>query len=214
MILNSFRKQYNEFVLEVPKLEIKPSTIYVVIGANGSGKSTFAKCISGLESFETAAVLKNSSIGYMPQTSYAFRMSVLKNILLCGCTEEKARKAAQKLDIADILDKNAKKLSGGQTARMALARFICADFDLYIFDEPTASMDMKSSMLAEDCIKGCAEKGCSVILITHSISQARRLADEIIYFEDGKLIENGPSGRVLDNPSDPRTKAFLDYYGV
>jgi len=150
----------------------------------------------------------------MPQTSFAFRMNVLNNILLSGCTEEKAKKAAEDLDITSILDKNAKALSGGQTARMALARFICGKFDLYIFDEPTASMDMKSSMLAENCIKGCAEKGSSVILITHSISQARRLADEIIYIEDGKFIEIGPADKVLDNPSDQRTKAFLDYYGI
>jgi len=214
MIINAFRKRYNEFVLEIPKLTIKPSTVYAIIGANGSGKSTFAKCVCDLESCETKVVSEQSRIGYMPQTSFAFRMSVLNNILLCGCSKDTAEKAAERLNISALLNKNAKRLSGGQTARMALARFICADFDLYIFDEPTASMDMKSSMLAEDCIKNCAKNGSSVILITHSISQARRLADEIIYIEDGKPVEQGPAERLLDNPSDPRTKAFLDYYGV
>ena len=203
-------------VLDFSGMEVVPGKIYAVIGANGSGKSTFAKILAGvLPADKRGPLLSGGSIGYMPQKNYAFRMSTRKNILLNGKDEARADALMDALQLAPLANKRADKLSGGETARMALARLMMRSYDLVLLDEPTAAMDMETTLLSEKLIvEYVKESGCALVLVTHSLQQARRIADEVWYFHKGILLEAGEKGRVLCSPEKTETKQFLEFYGV
>lgn len=216
MKTEAFTKTYgNRKVLDFPGAVLERGKIYGVIGANGSGKSTFARVLAGvlpadLPGNELEPGLK---VGYMPQKNYAFRMSVRANILLGGKDRPRAEQLMERLRISNLADKRADRLSGGETARMALARLMMGCFDLVILDEPTAAMDMESSSLAEALIMDyCRETNCALILVTHSLQQARRAADEVMFFHAGQLLEQGAKAKLLDAPDKPETKRFLEFY--
>ena len=214
---SAFSKTYDgRKVLDFPGMELKPGRIYAVIGANGSGKSTFARILAGVLKADRAGQnLDTGSVLYMPQKPYAFRMSTEANILLGSKECKLAGKLMEELRIAQLARRRADKLSGGETARMALARLMVRGCRVAILDEPTAAMDMESTLLSEkmivDYVRG---KNCAMILVTHSLQQARRVADEVLYFHQGKLLESGPKETVLFDPAVPETRQFLEFYGV
>ena len=217
MKLSPFSKTYEDRkVLDFPGMTLEPGKIYAVIGANGSGKSTFAKILTGiLDGDRKGKHLDAGSVGYMAQKNYAYRMTTKANILLNGKDPQRAQKLMESLQILHLENKRADKLSGGETARMALARLMMKRYDLVILDEPTAAMDMETTVLAEDLIcRYVAETGCALILVTHSLQQARRISDEVLYFHRGQLVESGPKERVLYEPAMPETRQFLEFYGV
>ena len=210
-------KTYNgRVVLSLPALEIAEGQITAVIGPNGSGKSTFAKILAGIErADEKKPALSGASVGYLPQKSFPFRMSTEKNILTNGNDPARAAALMEALDIGALAKQSAKKLSGGETARMALCRILMRRYDLLILDEPTTAMDMESTLAAEKLIREiCAETGCAVLLITHSISQARRIADRLLVLQQGRLVEQGDCAQVLNAPAQEQTRRFLDFYGI
>ena len=217
MKISAFSKTYEGTgVLDFPGMEVKPGTVYAIIGANGSGKSTFAKILAGVLPADRKGRLTDAaSIGYMPQKNYAFRMTAKANILLNGKDEARANSLMDALQIRHLENKRADKLSGGETARMALARLMMRRYDIMILDEPTAAMDMETTSLSEDLIlRYVQETGCTLILVTHSLQQARRVADEVLYFHKGKLLEVGPKEQVLYEPALPETRQFLEFYGI
>jgi len=212
-----FSKTYEKrVVLDFPGMELEPGKIYAIIGANGSGKSTFAKVLAGiLPADKKGKLTDGGTIGYMPQKNYAFRMSTRKNILLNGTDEERAEVLMEVLQLEHLKDKRGDRLSGGETARMALARLMMNRYDLVILDEPTAAMDMETTLLSEAQIAAYVrESGCALILVTHSLQQARRLADRVLYFHKGAVLESGPREQVLFSPEQPETRQFLDFYGI
>ena len=218
MRVEAFSKTYEgRRVLEFEGMELEPGKIYAVIGANGSGKSTFAKCIAGIipADKKRQVLEKKKTVGYMPQKSYAFSMSVEKNIALGGDDKERSRKLMEQLQITHLAKKRGNRLSGGETARMALARVMMSSFDVMILDEPTAAMDIETSLLSENLImEYCKETNCALVLVTHSLQQARRVADEVLFFYQGELKESGKKEKVLNTPDQPETKRFLEFYGV
>ena len=218
MKLLPFSKTYDGVrVLDFPGLELQSGTIYSVIGANGSGKSTFAKILAGVLDTDSKGLhLKSDiSVGYMPQKNYAFRMSVRSNILLNGKDLRKAQALMDALQLSCLSEKRADRLSGGETARMALARLMMRDYDLVILDEPTAAMDMETTILAEQLITEYVQKtGCTLILVTHSLQQARRIADESLFFHKGSLMEHGLCSEILDTPKTQELRKFLEFYGI
>ena len=217
MKIAAFSKTYEgRTVLDFPGLELEKGKVYAVIGANGSGKSTFAKILTGiLPADKKGKLLEGGSVGYMPQKNYAYRMSTKANILLNGKDEEKADDLMRAIQIDHLAEKRADKLSGGETARMALVRLMMKHYDLVILDEPTAAMDMETTILSENLItKYVQETGCAMILVTHSLQQARRVADEVFYFHKGNLTESGPVEQVLYAPAKEETRQFLDFYGI
>lgn len=217
MILPAFSKTYDGVrVLNFHGMALQKGQIYAVIGANGSGKSTFAKLLAGIlpADDKTVISLKPYTVGYMPQKTYAYRMSVRANIAMCGAGEDKITRLMDALQLTHLAKKRADKLSGGETARMALARLLSKPFELLILDEPTATLDMETTILAEEQIRNYVEENnCAVILVTHSLQQAKRLADEVLFFDKGILIENGPATQVLASPLHEATAAFLNFYG-
>ena len=212
-----FSKTYDgRTVLDFPGMELRPGTVYAVIGANGSGKSTFAKILAGVLSADSqGCFLDAAAVGYMPQKNYAFRMSTKANILLNGRDEARANALMDAIGLRDLENKRADRLSGGETARMALARLMMKRYNAAILDEPTAAMDMETTLLSEKLIvEYVRETGCALILVTHSLQQARRIADEVLYFHRGRLLERGSKEQVLYEPRLPETRQFLEFYGV
>ena len=217
MKIHAFSKTYEgRTVLDFPGTELEPGKICAVIGANGSGKSTFAKILSGVLKPDRRSQLSNAkTVGFMPQKNYAFRMTTKANILLNGPDEARADRLMEAIQLTELSSKRADKLSGGETARMALVRLMMRAYDLVILDEPTAAMDMETTLLSEKLIaEYVRETGCALILVTHSLQQARRIADEVWYFHKGSLLEAGAKEQVLDTPERAETKQFLEFYGV
>lgn len=175
-------------VLDMPGLELETGKIYSIVGSNGSGKSTFAKILAGIiEADDGLHTLEK--VGYMAQRSYAFNMTLEKNILINGADNERCHSLMERLNISHLRASKAKNLSGGETAKMALARIMMKDYNVLILDEPTAAMDRDSVLLAEKLILDYKEKtGCTVILITHSLEQAKRISNKILQIEYGKLL--------------------------
>ena len=196
-------------------LTVKDGEFVSIVGSNGSGKSTFAKVLAGILPADHKGKQMDSAIGYMPQKNYAFRMTTKANILLNGKDEDRANKLMDNIQIRHLEKERADKLSGGETARMALVRLMMRSYDLVILDEPTAAMDMETTLLSEKLIvEYVRETGCALVLVTHSLQQARRIADEVLYFHKGKLLETGPQEQVLSEPAMAETRQFLDFYGV
>lgn len=222
MILNSFTKTYHKkTILSFSGMELTQGKIYAVIGSNGSGKSTFARILSGTLNPDGAAVpFQNCdfSIGYLPQRPYIFHMSVKANLLQNGSGNrsadiEKASQLMEALDLTGLSNIRAPRLSGGEAARMALARLLMKNYSLLILDEPAAAMDISSTLQTEILLKNyCHANDSIILLITHSIKQALRVADEVFFFKDGFLIEHGASQDVLSHPQKKGTAEFLDFY--
>ena len=216
MNIQPFSKTYDGVrVLSFPGLDLEPGKIYAVIGANGSGKSTFAKILAGvLPADRKGRIRDDAAVGYLPQKHYAFRMSTRRNLLLSTKEEARAAELMDALQIRHLEKKRADRLSGGETARMALARLMMKRYDTLILDEPTAAMDMETTAAAAKLILDYTRQtGCTLILGTHSRQQARRIADEVFFFHKGVLKETGTKEQVLFHPSQPETRQFLDFYG-
>lgn len=218
MKLNSFTKTYEgRRVLDFPGLELPEGKICAVIGSNGSGKSTLAKVLSSVVKADggAAPLPKGLRVGYMPQKSFAFRMNTLSNVRIAGGSRESAAQLMEKLQISRLAQNRAKRLSGGEMARMALARLLMRPYDLLILDEPTASMDMESTALTEAVVaEYCRETGSTVLWVTHSLQQARRVADHAIFMRSGSLCEEGCAEKLLFSPEKEETRQFLDFYGI
>lgn len=204
-----------QLILTMPEMEWHPGTIYAVIGANGSGKSTLAKVLSGAERADHAVdVMQNIMVGYLPQKPYAFQMRVEKNLFLNGTDSQRAERLLKAFGLEPLRRKQAHHLSGGETAKLALARLLMRNYELLILDEPTAAMDMESTLAAERLIQDYRDRtGCAVVWITHSLRQAQRTAERIIYLEKGRLIESGAAEKLLQRPTRPETKRFLQFFG-
>jgi len=214
MRIMSFTKTYNgRCVLSLPDIELRDGGIYSIVGTNGSGKSTMAKVLSGIEKPDGGNALEGISVGYMPQRSFAFRMSVLKNIMQNGSDTERARQLYTRMGLSELLNKRAKTLSGGETARMALCRLLMRDYELLILDEPTAAMDIEATAQSEALIREYRDRtGCTVLIVSHSLSQAKRLSDGMLFLHEGRLAEICSSDR-LNSPQSAELRRFLEFYG-
>ena len=215
MKLHPFTKTFeSRQVLDFPGMTLEKGKIYGIIGANGSGKSTFARVLCGcLPADRPGSPGDFGKMGYMPQKNFAFRLKTVDNILLGGKDRSRAERLMDRLGIRHLERKRADRLSGGETARMAMARLMMGTYDLVLLDEPTAAMDMETTAVSEALIREyVAETGCALVLVTHSLQQAKRLSDDIWYFHKGQLLEHGPRDRMLEAPQTEELKAFLRFY--
>ena len=217
MKISAFSKSYgSRVVLRFPDLELPDGCITAVIGPNGSGKSTLARVLAGLErSDQKRPPLVPLLVGYMPQKSYAFRMNVARNLALNGSDSERRETLLRTLQIDTLAGQSAKRLSGGETARMALARLLMRDYELLILDEPTAAMDVESTLTAETLLSDyCRDTGAGILLVTHSLQQARRIAQHVLFLHQGELREQGDASRLLSAPETEELRRFLEFYGI
>lgn len=224
-------KEYNgKMVLEIGDLTFEKGNIYALVGLNGSGKSTLLQCASGLDTFTKGEVLYNGkadvsavrkNISVMTQKPYLFNSSAQENIKL-GLkfrkynndeVEKKLNKYLPCFDIETLLIKNAKKLSGGEQAKVALLRTAVLETELTFLDEPTASMDIESTLRAERLIESMTSENRTVILVTHDLYQVERVADYVVFLDKGRIIEKGEKHTVFNSPRHNLVKQILDRSG-
>lgn len=206
--------------LDIDGLVLERGTSYAVIGANGCGKSTLARCIAGvLEPTAGAVALEaDDRVRYMPQRSYAFYGSTRANVLLgadaASGTMGRAEELMDALDLTALAQQKAKRLSGGQTARMALARTLVGPGTWLLLDEPTAALDGESMLEAERLVQEYRESfDAGVVYITHSLKQAARVSDMLVFMEGGRIVEMGRTKQLLDRPRTPSLARFLELFG-
>ena len=201
MKISAFSKTYDgAAVLDFPGMELKPGTVYAIIGANGSGKSTLAKILAGVLSADRRGKLMDAAtVGYMPQKNYAFRMSAKANILLNGKDEARANSLMDALQIRHLEHKRADKLSGGETARMALARLMMRSYDVVILDEPTAGLDpVGRESLLGNILAYREKKNATIIMVSHSMEEIASTVDRLYVMNHGTVAMTGKPQEIFD----------------
>lgn len=225
----------NNEVLKGISLNVLPNEVVCMIGPSGSGKSTFLRCLNRLEEPNSGHVyvdgydiadkhtnidLVRQNIGMVFQHFNLFpNMTVKQNITLAPTqlkkmTKEEADKAALKyLDVVGLKDKAdvyPTTLSGGQKQRVAIARALAMKPDVMLFDEPTSALDPEMVGDVLEVMQTLAKQGMTMIVVTHEMGFAKRVADRVVFFHDGVIREQGTPEEIFDHPQHPDTKSFLD----
>lgn len=208
--------------------------VVVVIGPSGSGKSTFLRCLNGLEEFDSGSVsidgvdLANPRTdinAYRREVGMVFQhfnlfphMTVLENLCLAQKVvrkrgkaerEAKAKALLEKVGIGQKANEYPSRLSGGQQQRVAIARALCMDPKVMLFDEPTSALDPEMVGEVLDVMKTLALEGMTMVCVTHEMGFAREVADRVLFFDHGKLLEDAAPAEFFAQPKDPRAQTFL-----
>jgi ABC-type Mn2+/Zn2+ transport system ATPase subunit len=200
---------------------------YAILGANGSGKTTLLRLLSGNLKPDSGRivfdeVIKPGDIAYMPQKPYAFGFSVWRNVSMAlpghiakDQARETALSALTQVGMQDFAYQKGNRLSGGEQQRMAFARMIMRPHRLLLLDEPTSSTDIAGNDQVENALKEYRRQtGCTIILASHSLSQAMRIADEALFLDKGRIVESGPADKVIREPESEEGKACLQHWRV
>ncbi len=221
-------------VLRGIDLDVNRHEVVALIGASGSGKSTLLRCINQLEPIDAGRIVvlgedltsgkanldrARRHIGIVFQSFNLFpHLSVLDNVTLAprkalglgqGEADERARALLQRVGLADKADAPPDRLSGGQQQRVAIVRALAMHPEVMLFDEITSALDpaLVGEVLA--LVGELARESMTMIIATHEMAFAREVAHTVCYLEGGRIIENGPPEQVLSEPSDDRTRRFL-----
>lgn len=222
-------------VLKGISTSIQKGEVVAVIGPSGSGKSTFLRCLNGLEEATTGSITiqdqtitdqqtnilnVRQSIGMVFQHFNLFpHMTVLDNVAYApkkvkGYDEAKAKSLAttliDRVGLGDKLDDFPNRLSGGQKQRVAIARALAMEPEIMLFDEPTSALDPEMVKEVLDVMKGLAESGMTMVVVTHEMNFAKEVADRIIFLDDGYLVEEGDPHTFFSYPKSDRAKQFLE----
>ena len=227
-------KSYGAFeALRGIDLVIGQGEVVVVVGPSGSGKSTLIRCINLLEDYQggmirvdgqpvlrgRALAKVRAEVGMVFQSFNLFpHLSALRNVALGPMrvrrmprpqAEERARGLLAKVGLAEHCDKRPSQLSGGQQQRVAIARALAMEPKVLLFDEPTSALDpeMVGEVLA--VMQALAHTGVTMVIVTHEMGFARRVADRVIFMEAGLVVEQAPPDAFFGAPREPRTQAFL-----
>lgn len=205
----------------------------VIIGASGSGKSTLLRCLNSLEKMDDGEIsYDNINIDDIPSKEMAnyaamvfqqfqlfSNMTVLENVMYALLKVKKMDKIEAKslaiktlsmVNIQDKVNNYPNTLSGGQKQRVAIARALVMKPKVMLFDEPTSALDPEMVNEVLDEIKKLSKKGYTNIVVTHEMGFAKEVADEVIYMDDGMIVEYGKPSEVFNNPKEKRTQEFLN----
>ena len=215
-------------------LSVKKGERVVVCGPSGSGKSTLIRCINRLEEHNNGKIVVNgheltsavkdidsvrSEVGMVFQSFNLFpHLTVVKNLMLAPRLVRKSSKSEaydtamkylERVNIPEQADKYPSQLSGGQQQRVAIARALCMNPLVMLFDEPTSALDPEMISEVLDVMTDLAREGMTMIVVTHEMGFARSVADNVVFMDDGEIVEMNPPKEFFDNPRSERTKLFL-----
>lgn len=234
--VQDLHKSYgNNEVLKGITTQFHEGDVVCIIGPSGSGKSTFLRTLNLLETITSGKVIVNGyelsdpntdvdkvreNIGMVFQHFNLFpHMTVLENITFAPIelgkeSKEDAEKHAMellaKVGLADKRDAKPDSLSGGQKQRVAIARSLAMNPDIMLFDEPTSALDPEMVGDVLGVMKDLAEQGMTMLIVTHEMGFARKVANRVIFTDGGQFIEDGTPEQIFDNPQHPRLKDFLN----
>ena len=229
-------KYYGAFqALKNINLSVARGDVLVICGPSGSGKSTLIRCINQLEQHQSGDVKvlgetidadasniteMRREVGMVFQHFNLFpHMTILENCTLAPMlarkmsqadAEAEAVKYLNKVHIGDQAHKHPGQRSGGQQQRVAIARALCMKPEILLFDEPTSALDPEMISEVLDVMVTFAQEGMTMVCVTHEMGFARKVADRVIFMDAGEIIEEGPPDSFFNNPTNPRTKNFLD----
>ena len=233
--IRDVNKWFGEFqVLKNINLEVEKNKKIVVCGPSGSGKSTLIRCINRLEEHQEGQIIvdgnelnentKNieqirSDVGMVFQQFNLFpHLSILDNCTLAPIwvkkmpkkdAEELALKHLERVQILDQAQKYPGQLSGGQQQRAAIARALCMEPKIMLFDEPTSALDPEMTKEVLDVMLNLAKQGMTMIVVTHEMGFAKEVADQMIFMDEGMIVEKADTKEFFANPKSDRTKLFL-----
>jgi tungstate transport system ATP-binding protein len=203
-------------------LVLAPESLSVLLGPNGSGKTTLLKLAMGLLqptqgriTFAGRPVSAGRRRAFVFQKPVMLRRSVAGNVAYAlkvagkPATSARVRQLLEQVGLAGLAERPARRLSGGEQHRLALARALARDPEILFLDEPTASLDPYATKGVEDIIAEVANAGVTVVMTTHDLGQARRLGDRIIFLATGRLCEEAPAPSFFDEPRTPEARLFL-----
>ncbi len=233
--LKNVNKWFDKFqALKDINLEVNQQEKIVICGPSGSGKSTLIRCINRLEEHQDGQIIVDgkeisentkdlekirAEVGMVFQQFNLFpHLSILDNCTLAPIwvkkmpkkdAEELAMKNLERVQIADQAKKFPGQLSGGQQQRSALARALCMEPKIMLFDEPTSALDPEMIKEVLDAMVDLAKAGMTMIVVTHEMGFAKEVADNMIFMDEGKIIEKAKTKEFFENPKSDRTKLFL-----
>ena len=233
--MKNVNKWFGDFqVLKDVNLDVNQKQKIVVCGPSGSGKSTLIRCINRLEEHQKGTIIVDGNeltedtkdiekiraeVGMVFQQFNLFpHLSILDNCTLAPIwvkkmpkkhAEELAMKQLEQVQIADQAKKFPGQLSGGQQQRSAIARALCMKPKIMLFDEPTSALDPEMIKEVLDAMVNLAKGGMTMIVVTHEMGFAKEVADEVIFMDEGMIVEKQPTKQFFDNPKSDRTKLFL-----
>ena len=229
------KKWFGDFqALKGISMDVAEGEVLVIAGPSGSGKSTFIRCINRLEQHQEGQIivdgieltndLKNieairSEVGMVFQSFNLFpHLTVMQNITLAQIwvrkknraeAEEKAMELLERVGIPEQAQKFPGQLSGGQQQRVAIARALAMEPKIMLFDEPTSALDPEMIKEVLDVMKELAKSGMTMIVVTHEMGFAKEVADEVIFMDEGMIVERAETKEFFANPKSDRTKLFL-----
>ncbi len=234
--MEGVNKWFGDFhVLKDINLLVREGERVVLCGPSGSGKSTLIRCINRLEEHEEGRIVVHGQefgdelqdvaavrreVGMVFQQLNLFpHLTVLENCMLGptkarGLSQAEARDRAMeylsRVRIPEQAEKYPGQLSGGQQQRVAIARSLCVQPEIMLFDEPTSALDPEMIKEVLDVMMDLAQSGMTMIVVTHEMGFAKTVADEIVFMDEGRIVESAPPDRFFANPESDRTKLFLD----
>ena len=232
------RKSFNgREVLKGIDLGVEKGEVIAILGPSGSGKTTLLRCLSFLERadggemifdgehFDLHAATRRQVAALRRKTAFVFQSynlflnkTVLQNVTLglivgAGMRKEQANRLAvdalTRVGMADRLDSYPSQLSGGQQQRVAIARALASSPEIIYFDEPTSALDPELIGEVLSVMRALAESGMTMLVVTHEMEFARSVSSRVLFMEEGRVIESGPSKAFFENPKEERSRAFI-----
>ena len=223
----------NKLVLSDISFDVNKGDVVCLIGASGSGKSTMLRCLNLLETLDEGQIIvlgedinKITNINdYRKRVGMVFQQfnlfnnyNVLDNCILAQVkvlkkskeeATEEAMRQLEKVGLADFAKAYPSTLSGGQKQRVAIARALCMNPEIMLFDEPTSALDPEMVGEVLEVIKELAEEDMTMVIVTHEMGFCKEVADNVVFMDDGVVLEEGSPDEIFNKPKNERTKQFL-----